>query len=410
MHVRAATPVPTHPGPTPHRRSPTGMRPRSVLALAAALLLAVVLGPGATAASAASGLQITTPYPDVETTPGSTVKLSLTFSSSSTDSAAVAVTGLPDGWQSTLRGGGFVIHAITATSDAPATANLEITVPPDAPPGPHPFAVTASGPGGSSSLPVTIDVEEVVDAGIGLKADFPSLRGEPDTDFTYTLTIENKTPESQTFTFDPSAPQGWTVSASPTAEAKAQTVTIDAGATSDVKVTAHPPATTKEGSYDIDVVVKAPNGASGDLKLQAEVTGTPQLSLATADQRLNVKGRSGTTKRLPLIVANTGSAALSDVKLAGTAPTGWDVSFDPKQIGAIKPGETAQVTAIISPGKDAVAGDYDITIRSSAGSESSNLDLRFALQGSRALGFVAIAVIVLAVAALAGVFRRYGRR
>ncbi len=392
--------------------SPTHRHGRrlGILALLGATFVLAAVTLGTATASAASPLRITTPFPEVETTPGSTVKLTLTFTSSSADSAAVAVTGLPDGWQSTLRGGGFVIHAVTATSDSPATVSLEVTVPPDAPAGPHPFAVNASGPGGTSSLPVTIDVEQVVDAGIGLTADFPSLRGEPDTDFIYTLTIENKTPESQTFTFDPSAPQGWTVSASPTAEAKAQTVTIDAGSTSDVKVTAHPPATTKEGSYDVDVQVKAPNGASGDLKLQAEVTGTPQLSLATADQRLNVKGRSGTTKRVPLIVANTGSAALSDVKLAGTAPTGWDVSFDPKQIGTIKPNETAQVTAIIAPGKDAVAGDYDITIRSSAGSDSSNIDLRFALSGSRTLGFVAIVVIVLAVAALVGVFRRYGRR
>ena len=30
-----------------------------------------------------------------------------------------------------------------------------------------------------------------------------------------------------------------------------------------------------------------------------------------------------------MIVANTGTARSKDVKLAGTAPTGWDVSFDP---------------------------------------------------------------------------------
>ena len=393
--------------PTPPRRQ---RRLRTAVALGAALLVAVLIGPGATVASAAGTLQITTPFPEVETTPGSTVKLSLSFTSTSTDSAAVAVNGLPDKWQATLRGGGFVIHAVTATADSPATVSLEITVPPDAPAGPHRFSVDASGPG----------VERVLarlhrrraggrrrhraDGGL------PLARGEPDTDFTYTLTIENKTPEKQTFTFDPSGPQGWSVTASPTAEAKAQTVTIEAGSTADVKVTAHPPASTKEGSYDIAVEVKAPNGASGQLKLQAEVTGTPQLSLATADQRLNVTGRSGTTKRVPLIVANSGSAALTDVQLAGTAPTGWDVSFDPKQLGAVKPNETAQVTAIISPAKDAVAGDYDITIRSSAGSESSNIDLRFAVHGSRTLGILAILVIVAAVAALVAVFRRYGRR
>ena len=57
-----------------------------------------------------------------------------------------------------------------------------------------------------------------------------------------------------------------------------------------------------------------------------------------------------------------------------------------------------------------MAGDYTLTVRSSAGSESSNVDLRYTVQGSRTLGFIAIAVIVVAFLALAGVFVRFGRR
>ena len=70
----------------------------------------------------------------------------------------------------------------------------------------------------------------------------------------------------------------------------------------------------------------------------------------------------------------------------------------PTTIAGVKPNETAQVTAIIKPAKDAVAGDYAMTVRSSAGSESSNVDLRYTLKGSRTLGFVAIGVIVVAFA------------
>ena len=38
-----------------------------------------------------------------------------------------------------------------------------------------------------------------------------------------------------------------------------------------------------------------------------------------------------------MIVANTGTAPLDDVQLAGTAPTGWDVSFDPQSIARSSP-------------------------------------------------------------------------
>ena len=68
------------------------------------------------------------------------------------------------------------------------------------------------------------------------------------------------------------------------------------------------------------------------------------------------------------------------------------------------------MTAIVKPASDAVAGDYALTIRASAGSQSSNVDLRYSLKGSRTLGFVAIGVIVLAFAALAAVFWKFGRR
>jgi uncharacterized membrane protein len=138
--------------------------------------------------------------------------------------------------------------------------------------------------------------------------------------------------------------------------------------------------------------------------------GTPKLQLGTADQRLDVTGNVDSEKRLPMIISNTGTAALESVKLAGTAPNDWDVSFDPKVVDVVQPGETAQVTAIITPSTDAVAGDYAMTVRASAGNLSSNVDLRYTVEGSRTLGFVAIGVIAAAFLALAGVFVKFGRR
>ena len=123
-----------------------------------------------------------------------------------------------------------------------------------------------------------------------------------------------------------------------------------------------------------------------------------------------MSGSADKAKRVPLIISNTGTAPLESVKLAGTAPSDWDVSFDPKQIDTVQPGETAQVTAIVTPSSDAVAGDYAITVRASAGSQSSNVDLRYTVEGSRTLGFVAIGVIAAAFVALAGVFVKFGRR
>jgi uncharacterized membrane protein len=363
------------------------------------------------AAFAEQSLALTTPYPAVETQPGSTVKLTLAVSSASPEVVDLDVAGVGDGWRATLRGGGFVIHEITSKPENGAMADLELTVPPDAAPGDYPITVTATdSSGGRSVVKVTLTVAELVDNGVRLTADFPSLSGEPGGTFTYKLTVDNATPIEQTFTFDPTGPQGWSVTASPTAEAKAQTLTIDAGATATVKVAAVSPTSADQGKYPIDVEVTGANGAKGTITLEAEVVGTPRLALGTTDQRLNVTGKANTEKRIPLLVSNTGTAALESVKLAGSAPTDWEIAFEPEQIDSVRPGETAQVTAIVKPSSDSVAGDYALVVRSSAGSLSSNIDLRYSLEGSRTLGVVAIGVIAAAFLALAGVFVKFGRR
>ena len=383
---------------------------RRIATVAAVAIAAASLGAAAPAHADAT-LAVTTPYPSIEAQPGSDVKLSLSVVSATPEVVNLEVSGLPDGWTATLRGGGFVIHSITSKPEEGATADLEIAVPPDAAPGEYPISVTGQdASGGRSEIGLTVVVAEVVNTGITLAADFPSLSGDPGSAFTYSLQVTNDTPIQQTFTFDPTAPQGWQVTASPTAEAQAQTVTVDAGSDTTVNVTATPPASADQGSYPIDVTVTGANGARGTITLEAVVQGTPQLALGTADQRLNVSGKANTQKRVPMIVANTGTAPLEAVKLAGTAPTGWEVSFEPAEVAAVQPGETAQVTAVVKPASDAVAGDYMMTVRASAGSLSSSTDLRYTLEGSRTLGIVAIGVIAAAFILLAGVFIKFGRR
>jgi uncharacterized membrane protein len=243
-----------------------------------------------------------------------------------------------------------------------------------------------------------------------VKADFPSLRGDPGTAFSYTLTVTNNTPQSQTFTFTAEGPQGWTVTASPVAAANANTVTVDADGTAQVKVSATPPDGVDEGSYPINVAIASDSGGSGTLQLTAEVTGSSKLAVATADQRLNFSGKANDEKRVTLVVGNTGTAAVDAVQFAATPPSGWTVTFDPPKVDEVKPNETTQVVAVIKPAKNALAGDYAIGLRASAGSQSSNLDLRYGVKGSQTLGIVAIAIIAFVFLGLAWLFRRLGRR
>ena len=358
----------------------------------------------------AADLVISTPYPSVVAQPGSTVKFDLAVTAPAVSVAQLAVDQLPTGWTTTLRGGGFVVNAVTAAPDTPGKVTAEIVVPPDTSAGSYTVDVMATDGSGQSALPLAVQVQAEVNSGIGVKADFPSLRGDPGTAFGYTLTVTNNTPESQTFTFTAEGPQGWTVSVSPVAAANANTVTVDADGTAQVKVSATPPDGVEEGSYPINVTITSDSGGSGSLQLTAEVTGSSKLGVATADQRLNFSGKANNEKRVTLVVGNTGTAAVDAVQFAATPPSGWTVTFDPPKVDEVKPNETTQVVALIKPAKNALAGDYAIGVRASAGSQSSNLDLRYGVKGSQTLGIVAIAIIAFVFLGLAWLFRRLGRR
>ena len=358
----------------------------------------------------AADLVISTPYPSVVARPGSTVKFDLSVTAPAVSVAQVAVDQMPTGWKTTLRGGGFVVNAVTAEPDTPGKVTAEVTVPPDAAAGDYTMQVTVTDGAGQSALPLDVQVQAEVDSGVGVKADFPSLRGDPGTAFSYTLTVTNNTPETQTFTFAAQGPEGWTVTASPVAASNANTVSVDADGTSQVTVSATPPDTAAEGSYPIPVTITSDSGASGSFQLTAEVTGSSKLDVATADQRLNFSGNANSAKRVTLVVGNTGTAAVDAVQFAATPPSGWTVTFDPPKVDEVKPNETTQVVAIIKPAKNALAGDYAIGLRASAGSQASTLDLRYGVKGSQALGIIAIAIIAFVFLGLAWLFRRLGRR
>lgn len=352
---------------------------------------------------------LTTPYTGVVVQAGSTVQLDLEITSPVVESVDLTVEA-PTGWETVLRGGGFVITSVTAGPDDPGKATLEVDVPFGAEAGLHDLVVDADFGVETRRLSVSVDVQAEVDAGIGVTVDFPSLEGGPSDTFTYTVTVENNTPQEQTFNFVPTGPQGWSVDASPQAEQQANTVTLAAGASEDVRVTATPAATTPAGDYQVQIEVAAASGASAVGQLTAVVRGTPELSLSTADGRLNADGSAGATSTETLLVTNTGTAPLDGVQFSATPPSDWEVEFEPSSLDSVAPGETVQVQSLITADSDAVAGDYVVSIRATSGTNSDDMEMRYSIGTSSWVGVLAAVVVVVALGLLYVVYRRLGRR
>ena len=352
---------------------------------------------------------ITVPYPGVLVEPGDTASFILAVHSDVVRSHELSVVGLPEGWDAVLRGGDQDIRRVTAGPDAPATVELDVTVPLDAEDGPYGFAVEATAEGASAR----VDLEIVVAAGAGgeviLTPEFPGLRGPADATFTFSVDVENQTAEAVQLELSATGPRGWRVEARPSAENQASTLTVESGSRQRVTVEANPPITVEAGDYEV-IFRATGSGIDQELPLTVQITGDVALEISTPDQRLNSSVTAGEPTVIPIVVINSGTAPLSGVDLRATAPREWDVTFDPEQIASLAAGEVVTVNATVTPSSEALAGDYRVTFRASVDQAEDSIEFRTTVEPSTVWGLIGVGVIALTLGGLAGVFRHFGRR
>lgn len=369
----------------------------------------VIMSMGAPGLAAAATFGITTPYPAVSVQPGNNVTFNLDITVPSAERVDLAVDGVPTGWTANVQGGGNAVNAVFVGGSTAAAVQLSVTVPQSATPGSQTLTVTATSPQGSLHLPLQVTVLGATSGAIQLATDFGKLSGTPTSTFSYSLTLTNTGTQKQTFTLQAQGPDGWDVSVHPASNAQALTDTIDGGANDTLSVSATPPASIAAGAYPLQVTV-AGGGQTATANLEADVTGSPSVTIGTPNQVLNAQVTAGSTGTVSLVVTNTGTTPLQDVAITATPPGGWTTAFAPTSIASMAPGATQTVTATITPAGDALSGDYDITFTVTGGTATATVDIRTTVQTSPLWGFIGLGLIALVIIGLGWVFRRYGRR
>ena len=376
--------------------------------MAAAGIAASGLAP---AALAASSVVVTTPYPAVVVAPGTHVAFDVSITTTSAERVSLVLSGAPAAWKAALHGGGFVVDQIETNGKDASSVRVDVDVPADAT-GSTSMNLRASAGGVVTDLPLVVRVNATETGTVSLKSDFPSLKGPSTQTFSFNLTLDNGTAQDLTFSVNAQGPTGWDVQATLTGQTQAASAVVKAGATSGVTVSATPPSGVAAGTYDLNVVATA-GGQSETFALQVEITGTYTLTISTPGGALNGHGAAGSTSALAVVLTNTGTADITNVKLTGTGPSGWTITFDQPTIAKVSPGTAGAVTvnAQIKPSGDAIAGDYNVTI-SAAGDPSANasMEIRYTVETSLLWGVVGVALIIAVVAGVWWVFQRYGRR
>jgi len=367
------------------------------------------------AAEELRGFWLTTSWPELSIKPGEKQSISLTLRNAKLppQRAAIEVTGVPEGWEWSLQGGGREVSAAMVSPDSTERLTLELTPPDDAAPGTeHAITVQARTESATVSLPLVIRLSDTEQAasGLTLEPELPALRGTARSTFSFKIKVKNEGSEDGLFNLAANVPPGFQTRFKKGYGSEEITgLPIAAGATETVTMEVIPSRAVAAGQYEAGFEVSG-EGLSGSTQLKLEVTGQPEVRIVGPQERLSGDAVAGKEASFTFTLANTGSAPATDLELSATPPTGWKVEFDPENVAQLDPNGIREVNVKITPSEQAIAGDYVVNIRTSNDTVSESVQFRVTVNTSTLWGAAGLGAIAAAVLVLAGAVMRYGRR
>ncbi|MDY3919690.1 MAG: NEW3 domain-containing protein [Candidatus Limivivens sp.] len=385
---------------------------------AVALLTGILMAAGPVSVFAAeSGLDMSTDYPGITVKAGESVNFGLDFESLSGDSydAALSIESMPEGWDGYFKSSSSQISKVhvneASASSSSSLATFSLTLPDEVTEGTYTVKLKAdAGNGNSDILELEITVNEVANGQGSFSTEYPEQQGATGTNFSFDATIVNNKGTEQSFSLAAEAPTGWQVTFTPSDEStKVASMVVDPESSKGLTISVTPPEDVEKGEYTIPCTAISANETL-KVDLTVEITGTYGVSLSTPTGRLSLDAYANDEKALTLSIENTGNVDLENLNLTSSAPSNWEVRFDESTIDLLEAGATKEVTAYIKPDSDAITGDYVTSISIKNSEASSSADFRVSVKTRTSWGIFAVAIIVVLLAGLGYVFKKFGRR
>jgi uncharacterized membrane protein len=358
------------------------------------------------------GLFLLTDYPALTVQPGttSTVSIRLQNYNLPPERLTLRLSGVPQGWTATLLGGGQPVAAAMPATNGSVALQLRLDVPQTTELSAQTLTLTAEGQGRSASLPIMVSLAKDLPAKLSVVPQLPELRGTARSSFEYQVAIKNDSGKRLLVSLAADAPRFFETSFTEAyGSQELSAVPVEAGQSKDVKLRVRPPTTAGAGRYPVSVRIAAEDAnAKADLAL--EITGQPKLDVTGREGLMSARASAGAETSVPVVVANTGSAPAESIELAGTAPNGWKITFEPKVIERIAPNQTQEVQALITPAEKAIAGDYVTAVRASSRGEQASGNFRVTVTTSTLWGIAGVGIIGAALLIMVGAVARFGRR
>lgn len=386
----------------------------AALALALTLLASCAMAESLDTAPAAEPyIELSTQYPALTVKAGDSLTFDLDLDNYSgvSQDITLSVVEIPEGWEGTFSAGSNQVSVVHVKNQATnSEVSFAVDVPLETADGEYIIRLAAQGEDFADEMEIalTVSAEEIGES--SFTAEYPSQEGDATTDFTFSATLINNTLSTQNYSFTSNAPSGWQVSFQPSGESTSvAALDVEARTTQAMDISVTPPENVEAGTYEIPVTATSVN-ESMPITLSVTITGSYGLTLSTPSGRLSLDAYANQESAVQLSLTNTGNSDLTNVNLTSSAPTGWTVRFANETIDIIEAGATVETTMYITPGEDAMSGDYATTVTARNSDANDSVDFRITVKTETIWGLTGIGVILVLAVVIGIVMRKYGRR
>jgi len=378
--------------------------------LIAVVLVAMLLSMLPVAAGAAGGLTMSTVYTGLNAKAGATMNYPLVFENTGEgDEVALKVVKIPEGWKSFFYGNSTeVSHIFVGKGTLSGAIAYNVQIPWDTKTGTYEILLRAEGDTMSADLTLVLHVTEEELGNSTLDVLLEKQEGDAGSAYSFTTTIQNNTPNEQSYNLSAQAPSGWSV-AFKADDTRVAAVTIGARGSKGVSVEVTPDSKAEAGTYTIPIAA-----TSATEKLESVVTvvitGSYELEVSTPNDLLSFDATANKESSFTLTVTNTGNAKLTNLTMRSSVPKGWTITYSQSTIDALEAGASVDITVYVTPTKDALTGDYSVTVEARNGQAQDKAEFRVTVKTETMWGITGISLIGLALIGLWFVFQKYGRR
>jgi uncharacterized membrane protein len=320
--------------------------------------------------------------------------------------------------------GGFGVTRVRLGTEEPddqVELKLHIEPSKDARPGEYTFLLTALSDRVTREIPVVVHLQgdkvalEKDKGDIILDCKYTSIQNPSGSQFKYDIDVKNESGEDSVVDFTATVPDGWGYSLSPKWESgkDVDSIRLDKNGSEKLSLTLTPPAIAEEGKYPVRLIAKS-GEISKQLDLSAVIKGSYKLQMIPETKRLNVDLVAGQENKMVFYLWNEGSSPVNNVSLFSSQPDGWEVSFEPEKLSQVeslsKTEKPEKVTVTFKVPQRTIPGDYAIHLTAAGDQSRVPVDLRATVEVPTRWGWTGIAVIVVVIVLLAGIFLRLKRR